>query len=99
MTVGPDCANAVDHSVEDFAHAYGQRTSLYDAFIEWQGLLRVKRFLRSTFSQVLAVHREMHSSTGAGNGCGRTGFSSYCNPVSPAWVRQDVYLDISGFTS
>ena len=61
MTVGPDCANAVDHSVEDFAHAYGQRTSLYDAFIEWQGLLRVKRFLRSTFSQVLAVHREIIS--------------------------------------
>ena len=60
MTVGPDCANAVDHSMEDVAHAYGQRTSLYDAFIEWQGLLRVKRFLRSyssTFSQVLAVHR------------------------------------------
>ena len=58
MSVGPDCANAVDHSMEDIARG----TSLYDAIIEWQGLLGTESFLgsySSTFSQVLAVHRGM----------------------------------------
>ena len=58
MTVGPECANAVAHGVEDTA----QRKSLYDAVVEWQGLFGVERFLGSyfsTFSQVIAVHRGM----------------------------------------